>query len=90
MIKKAIASSTDLYDSVESVSNLIRDFRGERKGHIFVFVVRTFGFSLHTPEIIKTSTVYWQLHIRGEFIMGVVFDNSKKKRVLNNMLKALE
>jgi len=57
---------------------------------MLIFIVQAFGFKLYTPDVIKTSTVYWQLHLRSEFILGILLDDSKKKRVLTNMLKALE
>ena len=66
------------------------DFRGCDDGHIFVFLVKTFEFSIYTPRIIKPTVVYFQLELGSEFVLGIVFDDSKKRGVLTNIVKALK
>ena len=59
------------------------------KAEYIVFIVQTFEFPVFTLKIVKPTVIYHQFYLGTEYILCLLIDYSKKKRVLKNMKQAL-
>ena len=71
------------------VAEAIRLHKGNTRAHIFVFIVKTFNFTLNTRTVVKPVVIYHQLHLGSEFIIGIMYDTTKKKRTIKGFVEAI-
>ena len=56
---------------------------------MIAFIAETYLFNMDTKKLTNSAVIYYQYRVSREFILGILVDQSKKKRTFCNLIEAL-
>ena len=78
-----IRKSTSGTDCCKSLLHLLKQHQRSKDGKALVFYVHVSKFTLDMRKLVPPQVVYYQYCIGGRVVLGMLLDETKKKRGFN-------
>ena len=85
-----IRHASTLKACCSSLFDSFYQYRGAPQCKVLVFIADVSKFSLNSKDVISQHVVYYQFNVDDFVIVGLLHDNTTKKKVFKKLLQALE